>query len=110
MEYPVTQREDRIYKGFTVGYVIASFTDLGQTLYGLSNGFKEGNPIAKHIANNFFFLSSFKILGIIGIVFLLLWLWNKQDNHHKIVVVVPIVVFIMQMLAVIWNTLVLVLG
>ena len=110
MKYPVTKREDRVYKGFTVGYVIASLTDLGQTLYGLSNGFEEGNPIVKPIAHNIFLLSFLKILGIILIVYLLIRLWNKHDNHHKVVVATPVSVFIMQMIAVLWNALVLVVG
>jgi len=110
MSYAVTKKKDRIFKGFVAGYVILSLIDLGQTLYGLSIGFEEGNSIVKPIEDNFLLLSTIKIIGIVLVVLLYNQLWTKHTKFHKIIIALTKVIFGLQLLVVIWNTLVLVVG
>ena len=110
MEYPVTTEETKNFYGFTVGYAFMSMVDLVQTLYGVNNGFEEGNPMVKPFASNNISLSVIKILGTLGVTLMLIRLWVKHDNNHKAVVAIPKIVFGMQTIAVCWNFLVLMTG
>ena len=109
MNYPVTRKEDKIFKGFVFAYVLASFIDLVQTLYGLSIGCIEKNPIVAPISHNLPLFIMVKFIGTALVAWLCNFLWTNHDNIHKAVTVVPKILFGMQFLVVIWNTFVLVL-
>ena len=78
MEYPVTTEETKNFYGFTVGYAFMSMVDLVQTLYGVNNGFEEGNPMVKPFASNNISLSVIKILGTLGVC------WKGLGLKHAI--------------------------
>jgi len=73
-------------KGLSAIYAVAGMIDLGQTLYGTSNGLQEGNPILGLLVDTPVILAITKILVTLLVVWLFSKVWKQDGKKGRWVV------------------------
>ena len=95
----------RIYIAMVFVYILANVIDLGQTIYGVSIGLHESNPLAAIFVDNVLYLSFFKVAGVALLLIACSWLFQRNKG---IAVFTVFVIVLMQFAAVVNNFLLLI--
>ena len=99
------KKKKRIYIALILIYILANVIDLGQTIYGVSIGLHESNPLAALFVDSAFYLSFFKVAGVAFLLVICSWLFRRNKG---ITLFTVSVIVIMQFIAIVNNFLLLI--